>query len=217
MLRDFWGVDESEIPQFNFMSTVHPEDIKDVGETMMRAIERRQSAHLFARYKNARGEYRIIETDARPRISPWGRVPGYDWLPTSISLSDTRPSRRFQTVKKGFDWRRRLPASAPGIWTSRRVKATGIKTAVSIFGLDPDSTGPDCTRDNWFELIHEADRKRVRQRVRSIVFRGLGLPTTWNLKELFPRMMADQGGWHHMGPFLWIQNGPAGPCCRNHP
>jgi PAS domain S-box-containing protein len=76
MLRDFWGVSESEIATFDWSSTIHPDDSAAVGAAMMDAIARRQGVCVRGRYRNAKGEYRVLLTDAQPRFSDDGAFVG---------------------------------------------------------------------------------------------------------------------------------------------
>ncbi|MFN3658086.1 MAG: sensor histidine kinase [Pseudolabrys sp.] len=69
LLRDFWGVAEDEIAAFDWGSTIHPDDAADVGRTMMDAIAKGSSVSVKARYRDAKGGYRVLQTDARPRLS----------------------------------------------------------------------------------------------------------------------------------------------------
>lgn len=69
MLRDFWGVSEDQIQSFDWSSTIHPEDIKYIGEAMAAAMANRSNVSLNGRYRRVDGSYRILHTDARPRMS----------------------------------------------------------------------------------------------------------------------------------------------------
>lgn len=68
-LRDFWGVADADLEKFDWSHTIHPDDQNEVGRVMMDAMQRRVSARLMARYRDAQGRYRILQTDARPRLA----------------------------------------------------------------------------------------------------------------------------------------------------
>ena len=76
MLRDFWGVDEKSLADFNWQDTVHPEDASEIGKRMMEAIASRKGVTTKGRYRNADGSYRVLQTNARPRISANGEFLG---------------------------------------------------------------------------------------------------------------------------------------------
>jgi PAS domain S-box-containing protein len=69
LLREFWGVSEENIATFDWSTTIHPEDVGRIGETMTRAMAERGNVSLNGRYRRADGSYRVLHTDARPRLS----------------------------------------------------------------------------------------------------------------------------------------------------
>lgn len=71
-LRDFWGAGETGLADFKWQDTMHPEDMAAIGAAMMGALAARSAVQIRGRYKNARGDYRWLETDARPRFSARG-------------------------------------------------------------------------------------------------------------------------------------------------
>src|SRR5271166_3940752 len=75
-LRAFWGVDEANIPSFDWRTTMHPEDAPQIGETMMSAVAARSSLKVKGRYLDASGRYRVLQTNARPHFSPRGEFLG---------------------------------------------------------------------------------------------------------------------------------------------
>lgn len=68
-LRDFWGVAESDIPTFNWTSTIHPNDVERIGAAMADSVTRRTGVEVTGRFRNADGQYRTLQTNARPRLS----------------------------------------------------------------------------------------------------------------------------------------------------
>ncbi len=76
MLREFWGVDEADIPSFDWRSTMHPEDAESIGESMASAVITRGPVTVRGRYLNAQGAYRFLQTNAQPRFSSKGEFGG---------------------------------------------------------------------------------------------------------------------------------------------
>lgn len=72
LLREFWGVKESEIGAFQWEDMIHPEDAPQVASTMAEALARRSPVSLKARYRKAGNGYRILQTEARPNYGPDG-------------------------------------------------------------------------------------------------------------------------------------------------
>jgi PAS domain S-box-containing protein len=76
MLREFWDVDEGAIAGFDWSGTVHPDDVVRVRHAMGSAIAGRKPVDIEARYRNAEGEYRVLQTHARPRLGADGAFLG---------------------------------------------------------------------------------------------------------------------------------------------
>ena len=69
LLRDFWGVSQEDLTSFDWSSTMHPDDAPEIGRAMFDAITRRTAVSVKGRYRDARGRYRVLQTDARTRMS----------------------------------------------------------------------------------------------------------------------------------------------------
>ncbi|MHB2169711.1 PAS domain S-box protein [Alsobacter sp. R-9] len=75
-LREFWGVDEATVPDFEWTSTMHPEDAPAIGAAMARALGRQERVRTSGRFLDARGRWRVLNTDAEPRRSQNGAFLG---------------------------------------------------------------------------------------------------------------------------------------------
>ena len=76
MLREFWDVDDGALETFDWSSTIHADDIEQVAAAMTRGIAACEPVTIEARYRNAAGEYRVLQTHARPRLAADGRFLG---------------------------------------------------------------------------------------------------------------------------------------------
>ncbi len=94
MLRDFWGVDETDIPTFNWQSTMHPEDAHRIGISMMEAVSARAPVTVKGRYLNANGAYRILNTNAQPRFSAEGEFVGMIGVNVDVTERDEAEAER---------------------------------------------------------------------------------------------------------------------------
>jgi PAS domain S-box-containing protein len=74
--RDFWGVADDGLDQFDYSATIHPDDFEDVLTQMAAAITENRSVTLRGRYANVTGEWRVLQTEARPRYARDGRFLG---------------------------------------------------------------------------------------------------------------------------------------------
>ncbi len=85
MLRSFWNVEESELSGFDWRSSMHPRDVDRVMTAMGNAVARREKVSVTGRYRNASGEYRILETVAHPRFGAEGSFLGLTGVNTDIT------------------------------------------------------------------------------------------------------------------------------------
>ncbi len=77
-LREFWGVpdDPAAWDGFDWRETVHPDDREAMQATLAAAMRAGTPFRLRARYRRARGDWRVLETEARPRLSRRGEFLG---------------------------------------------------------------------------------------------------------------------------------------------
>jgi PAS domain S-box-containing protein len=76
MLRTFWDVEEEDLSRFNWRSTMHPDDADHIVAAMSGALSERRPFSLTGRFRNSTGEWRVLQTDARPRFSANGEFLG---------------------------------------------------------------------------------------------------------------------------------------------
>ena len=76
MLREFWNVDEDALAEFDWRTTMHPEDMPEIVKRVSEALATKTGVSVEGRYRNAQGEYRTLQTSARPRLSPDGTLLG---------------------------------------------------------------------------------------------------------------------------------------------
>ncbi len=68
MLRDFWGVTNDDLENFDWSTTMHPDDKAEIGRAMLEALAKRDCVSVKGRYRRADGSFRVLQTDARPRL-----------------------------------------------------------------------------------------------------------------------------------------------------
>lgn len=86
--RDFWGVDEDSIGTFDWSTTIHPEDVGHVLAGMGEAMASRQAVLLRGRYASIAGGWRVLQTEARPRLACDGRFLGMIGVNVDITEQD---------------------------------------------------------------------------------------------------------------------------------
>lgn len=74
--RDFWGVAGDSLDGFDYSATIHPEDLDHVLTQMGQAVTLNQPVVLRGRYANVAGDWRTLQTEARPRFACDGNFLG---------------------------------------------------------------------------------------------------------------------------------------------
>lgn len=69
MLRSFWNVDEAAVSEFDWRQTMHPDDVDTIVGEMSTALAERRPISLKGRFRDAAGDWRMLQTDARPRFA----------------------------------------------------------------------------------------------------------------------------------------------------
>ena len=94
-LREFWGVSEEGIADFSWEQTTHPDDIGNVVSQMMAAIAARQPCTIVGRFRSVAGdEYRVLQTQAQPRLSSSGEFLGMIGVNIDISERQRADAQR---------------------------------------------------------------------------------------------------------------------------
>jgi putative addiction module CopG family antidote len=75
-LRDFWGLAPDISPGYAWQNTLHPEDAAVVHARVQSALRDRSGFLVDARYRHASGTWRVLRTEARPRLDTAGRFLG---------------------------------------------------------------------------------------------------------------------------------------------
>ena len=84
--RTFWGVDPVDLSQFDWSTTLHPQDIEKLGAVFVRSMTQQIPFEVEARYLRADGEYRTLLTKANPRFHPsTGAFQGMTGVNTDIT------------------------------------------------------------------------------------------------------------------------------------
>lgn len=84
-LRRFWGVDPADLAEFDWSSTLHPDDVAKLAEPFGTAMAAHTPFEVEARYRRADGEWRTMRTLANPRFSEDGRFLGMSGVNIDIT------------------------------------------------------------------------------------------------------------------------------------
>jgi PAS domain S-box-containing protein len=84
-LRRFWGVNPERLEDFDWFSTVHPDDIGTLAGPFEQAMAAHTPFMVAARYRRADGVYRTMRTEANPRFAEDGRFLGMTGVNVDIT------------------------------------------------------------------------------------------------------------------------------------
>lgn len=159
MLREFWGVGESQVDGFDWQSTMHPDDAAEISGRIAEALASRRSVSIEGRYRSANGRYRVLQTEARPRFSSSGEFLGM----VGVNVDVTEREEAEGALRESEE-RFRLAVEAtlsstvrcrpqPGGWRSSGPRQSGRNRASSWFG--GRSPGHQCDRRDVAASVFE--------------------------------------------------------------
>ncbi len=92
--RDFWGIAEDGLDQFDWAGTIHPDDSTHVLGQMGQAIAQGQPVTLRGRYANRDRDWRLLQTEARPRYGSDGSFLGMIGVNVDITEQESIARQR---------------------------------------------------------------------------------------------------------------------------
>ncbi len=153
--REFWAAPES-LEGFDFVATIHPEDAERVLAATADAGVRQAPFDIEGRYLRHDGQWRVLHTDARPRIEPDGSYGGM--IGVNVDVTDARAA---EAALRESEARFRLMAdTAPSpVWmTNPDAKVEFVNAALVEFYGQPAER---ILGDVWKAAIHPDDRAGV--------------------------------------------------------
>lgn len=84
-LRRFWGVNPGRLEDFDWSSTLHPDDIDMLSGPFAHAMSNQTPMSVQARYRRADGVYRMMRTEANPRFASDGQFLGMTGVNTDVT------------------------------------------------------------------------------------------------------------------------------------
>lgn len=94
MLRNFWNVPEGTLSEFDWRDTMHPDDADAIVAQMAGALAERRPVSLKGRYRDAKGGWRVLQTDARPRFAANGDFFGMIGVNVDITERERADAQR---------------------------------------------------------------------------------------------------------------------------
>jgi PAS domain S-box-containing protein len=106
MQREFWNVEEDALADFDWRTSMHPEDMPEIVKRVSEALANKTSVSVEGRYRNAQGSYRILHTDARPRVSPDGELLGM--IGVNVDITERKEAEQLRREMNDADRYRML-------------------------------------------------------------------------------------------------------------
>ncbi|HEX7110316.1 MAG TPA: PAS domain S-box protein [Aestuariivirga sp.] len=106
MQREFWDVEEDALADFDWRTSMHPEDMPEIVKRISAALLNKTSVSVEGRYRNAQGTYRILHTDARPRVSPDGELLGM--IGVNVDITEQKEAEQLRREMNDADRYRML-------------------------------------------------------------------------------------------------------------
>lgn len=110
-LRDFWGIAEDGLANFDWSATVHPEDMPRVGAAVEKALIEKSGLSMQMRLSDKHGAYRIIRTDAQPHFASSGAFLGL----IGVNIDMTEEARANQALRRSEERFTRFMQHLPGL------------------------------------------------------------------------------------------------------
>jgi PAS domain S-box-containing protein len=153
--REFWAAPES-LEGFDYVATIHPEDAERVLAATAEAGQRQAPFEIEGRYLRHDGQWRVLHTDARPRLEPDGSYGGM--IGVNVDVTEARAA---EAALRESETRFRLMAdTAPSpVWmTNADARVEFVNAALVEFYGQPAER---ILGDVWKAAIHPDDRASV--------------------------------------------------------
>jgi PAS domain S-box-containing protein len=169
MQREFWGVEDSAIADFDWRTSMHPDDAERIGREIWGAMVARTSVEIVGRYKNTSDEYRVLQTNARPRFSPAGDFLGMIGVNVDVTERE-RAEHAVREINRTLEERvAARTAERDRLWSNSQdiqlvLDRDGVIQAVSpavtrILGWRPEQL----VGRSFLEFIADRDREGSRE------------------------------------------------------
>ncbi|MBU4039378.1 MAG: PAS domain S-box protein [Alphaproteobacteria bacterium] len=153
--REFWAAPES-LEGFDFTTTIHPDDSARVLAATVDAGQRQAAFEIEGRYLRHDGQWRVLHTDAHPRVEPDGAYGGM--IGVNVDVTEARAA---EAALRESESRFRLMAdTAPSpVWmTNADAQVEFVNAALVEFYGQPAER---ILGDVWKLAIHPDDQAGV--------------------------------------------------------
>jgi PAS domain S-box-containing protein len=170
--RDFWGVKNRDLSDFNWLATLHPEDTDALFGPYAAAMRAHEDLDVEARYRRADGEWRVLRTTARPRFGADGSFLGM----IGVNVDVTEQRRAEEKLRRSSE-QLRLALDASGgvgtwVWEVREDRVHADANFASIFGVAPEMAASGTSVTAFLAGIQDQDREAVASAIDAVLSTG---------------------------------------------
>lgn len=170
--REFWGVKNRDLSDFDWSRTLHPQDADDLFGPYAAAMKSTTSFEVEARYRRADGEWRVLRTTARPRFAADGRFLGM----VGVNVDVTEQRRAEEDLRRSSE-HLRLALDASGgvgtwVWEVAEDRVRADANFASIFGVDVALAESGTSVSTFLDGIQDRDRAHVSAAIDAVLRTG---------------------------------------------
>lgn len=153
--REFWNAPES-LKGFDFVATIHPDDVDRVLAAMVEAAQLEAAFEVEGRYLRHDGQWRVLHTDAHPRIEAGGAYGGM--IGVNVDVTEARAAEA--ALRESESRFRVMADTAPSpVWmTNAEAQVEFVNAALVEFYGQPAER---ILGDVWKAAIHPDDQAGV--------------------------------------------------------
>ncbi|MDP2358490.1 MAG: PAS domain-containing protein [Beijerinckiaceae bacterium] len=169
-LREFWGV--TDLAEFDWAATVHPDDAEKLAHPYLKAMQERSPFEIEARFRRADGEYRLLRTAARPRLSSAGAFCGMAGVNTDVTdqrQAEADLRRSSEQLELALDAAQGVGA---WVWDLQRNLVVADHRFAAAFRVSPEEAAAGLPIEAFLHAIADEDRPRVTAEIERSIREG---------------------------------------------
>ena len=170
--REFWGVDDSNMSNFDWSRTVHPDDIEVLAGPYSEAMKGQKRLDVEARYRRADGRWRILRTSAQPRFGAGGRFLGM----VGVNVDVTEQREAEEALRRSSE-HLRLALDASGgigtwVWDVPEDRVFADANFASIFDVTAEAAAVGAPVKAFLDGLHDDDRASIAAAIDAVLETG---------------------------------------------
>ena len=155
---EFLGLKQEDIDNEQWASTVHPDEISDISEKWMNALQNKIPFENIQRQRNRKGEYEWFKVKANPHFDANGEVS--HWIGISINVNDEIELRKeLEKTNRRMDLSIQNTNSGTWDWDIENDSIVYNHNWWEMLGYIKGEI--EESTDVWEKLLHPEDKERA--------------------------------------------------------